>query len=174
VVSACPRARSEDLLIEQLGNELLVYDERRDMATRMNHTAAVVWRNSDGRRTIADLVELLRAEVGEVADEDLVMITLDYLEEQDLLESGYDSRELAAIRLSRRRFIERAGLAGTAAIVLPVVQSIVAPTPAAAASPPGGSQGSQGPQGVQGMQGPQGVQGIQGVQGLLGSQGPQG
>ena len=157
MVAAFPLARSADLLIEELVNELLVYDERRDVATRMNHTAAVVWRNCDGRHTIGDLAELLREEVGDVADQDLVLITLDYLEEQELLEAGYESRELAAIRLSRRRFIQRAGATGAAAAVLPIVQSIVAPTPAAAASP-----GTQGAQGVQGAQGPQGLIGPQG------------
>ena len=41
-------------------------------------------------------------------------------------------------RLSRRRFIRRVGVVGTAALALPVVQSIVAPTPAAAQSSGGG------------------------------------
>jgi hypothetical protein len=79
-------------------------------------------------------VEVLRGEVGELADEDLVTITLDQLQEQGLLESGYQARETSVIRFSRRRFIRRAGVVGAAALSLPVVQSIVAPTPALAQS----------------------------------------
>jgi hypothetical protein len=168
-----PLARTAELLTEAVGDELLIYDERRGVASRLNRTAALVWSSADGMRTVADLSEVLRDELGEVADEDLVMVTLDYLEEQGLLESGYEPRALAAIRLSRRRFISRAGAAGAAAVALPVVQSIVAPAPAAAQSPPG-TQGPQGPQGTQGPQGPQGTQGPQGPQGTQGPQGPQG
>jgi hypothetical protein len=133
-----PLVRTSDLLTEELDGELLVYDEQRDVACRLNRTAALVWRSSDGQRTLADLVEVLREEVGELADEDLVMVTLDHLEEHGLIESGYTRRDPNAARLSRRRFIRRVGVVGTAALALPVVQSIVAPTPAAAQSGGGG------------------------------------
>jgi hypothetical protein len=154
-----PLARTADLLTQPVGDELLIYDERRHVASRLNRTAALVWSSADGKRTVADLSDVLRDELGEIADEDLVMVTLDYLEEQGLIESGYEPRALAAIRLSRRRFITHAGVAGAVAVALPVVDSIVAPTPAAAQSNPG-TQGPQGPQGTQGTQGPQGPQGL--------------
>jgi hypothetical protein len=125
-------------LTEQVHGELLVYDEQRDVACRLNRTAALIWQSADGERSVADLVGVLREELGDLADEDLVMVTLDRLEEQGLLESGYPRREPHAARLSRRRFIRRVGVVGTAALALPVVQSIVAPTPAAAQSNGGG------------------------------------
>lgn len=131
----CPVARSADLLTEELDEELLVYDEQRHVACRLNRTAALVWQNSNGERSVTDLVEVLREEVGELADEDLVMVTLDRLAEHGLLSSGYAPRERETARLSRRRFIRRVGVIGAAALALPVVQSIVAPVPAAAASP---------------------------------------
>jgi hypothetical protein len=114
-----------------MDGEVLVYDQRTDSAHRLNPTAAVVWRHLDGSRTISDLVEVLAAEVGDVADEDLVMVTLDELGQADLLED-HSQREAQEIRLSRRRFIRRVGVVGTAAPVLPIVRSIVAPTPASA------------------------------------------
>jgi hypothetical protein len=131
VAAIRPSARTEDLLTEEIDGELLIYDERWDTAFRLNRTAAIVWRSSDGERTVADLVEILREEIGTVADEDLVMVTLDHLEEQRLLESGYPQRDPDAATLSRRRFIHRAGVVGSAAVALPVIQGIVAPTPAA-------------------------------------------
>jgi coenzyme PQQ synthesis protein D (PqqD) len=147
-----PRARTEDLLIEELAGELLVYDERHDTAACLNRTAAVVWQNATGERTVGDLVAVLAAEIGDLADEDLVLVTLDYLAEQGLLESGYERRNTAATTVSRRRFIHRAGVVGTATMALPVVQGIVAPTPAAASSP--GPTGVSGPTG--GLSGPTG------------------
>jgi hypothetical protein len=80
------------------------------------------------------LIELLAEEVGELADEDLVMVTLDQLAEHALIESGYEVREANASRLSRRRFIRRVGAVSAAAMAIPLVQSIVAPTPAEAQS----------------------------------------
>jgi hypothetical protein len=77
-------------------------------------------------------VGVLADEVGEVADEDLVLVSLDYLAEHGLIESGYEEREASVSRLSRRRFIRRVGVVGTAAAALPLVQSLVAPVPAAA------------------------------------------
>lgn len=135
-----PRARRADLLTEEVEDELLVYDEKRDVACRLNRTAAVVWRGSDGTRSPAELVALLAAEpeIAALADEDLVMVTLDHLHAQGLIASGYEEREESEARLNRRRFIRKVGAVGAAAAALPVVQSIIAPAPAAALSGGGG------------------------------------
>jgi len=128
-----PRARQTDLVIEEAGDELLVYDEQRELAHRLNKTSAIVFRNCDGERSVADLVAIVAEQVDEVADEDLVMIALDNLAEAGLLED-FEQREPEETRTSRRRFIRRVGVVGSAALVLPVVHSIIAPTTASAAS----------------------------------------
>jgi DNA-binding transcriptional ArsR family regulator len=130
----CPRARHDDVLTTELGDELVVYDRRRDVGCSLNATAAAVWRLADGARSVAEIAAGLREQLGELADEDLVMVTLDRLEEQGLIESGYVRRDLEVTRLDRRRFIRGTGVVGAAALMLPVVQSVVAPAPAAAGS----------------------------------------
>lgn len=152
-----PLARSADLLTESMGDELLVYDERTDVVSALNRTAAIVWCGCDGLHTIAELVELLGEEIGDLADEDLVMLTLDSLDEQELFESGYRRREPDDASFSRRRFIRHAGVMGTATALLPVVASMVAPTPAAAAT-----EGPTGPTGPTGSPGPTGPTGLSG------------
>jgi hypothetical protein len=129
-----PCARTDGLLTEEIDGELLVYDEEQDVACRLNASAAIVWRGCNGERTIADLVEILSEELGELADEDLVMVALDELVEHGLLLSGYEQRDASAARLSRRRFFQRVGIAGAAAMAVPIVYSMAAPTPAAAQS----------------------------------------
>jgi hypothetical protein len=129
-----PKAREDELLIEELEDELLVYDQRDDTAHRLNRTAALVWRHADGTRDVPDLVGMLETELGDVADEDLVRIALDDLADRGLV-SGVPERPREDRRHSRRRFIRRVGTVGAAALVLPVVRSIVAPDPAAAQSP---------------------------------------
>lgn len=128
-----PLARNEGLLSEELDDELLVYDRERHTACRLNRTAALVWRHADGERSVAELVEVLRGEI-ELADEDLVLVTLDRLQEHGLIESGFSARDPGEARMSRRRFIRRVGVVGAAALALPVVQSVVAPSAAAAQS----------------------------------------
>jgi len=129
-----PLARTDEVVTEDVDDEVIVYDERTDVACRLNRTAALVWRKCDGKHTVEDLVRVLEADLGDIADEDLVLVTLDYLSEQRLLESGYARRDEASSQLSRRRLIQRAGAVGVAAAVLPMVFSVVAPTPAAAMS----------------------------------------
>jgi hypothetical protein len=121
-------------LTEEVDGELLVYDVERDLACRLNPSAALVWRSCDGSRTVPELVEILTAELGELADEDLVLIALDHLAEHGLIVSGYEQRDASAARLSRRRFFRRAGIAGAAAVAVPVVYSLSVPAAAAAAS----------------------------------------
>jgi len=129
-----PLARTVGLITEEVDGELLVYDDGRDIACRLNGSAALVWRSSDGKRTVEDLAEVLSEELGELADEDMVMVALDHLSEHGLIQSGYRPREATAARVTRRRFIRRVGVVGAASMAVPVVHSMVVPTPAAAQS----------------------------------------
>jgi hypothetical protein len=128
VASIRPRARTQGFLTEEVNDELRVYDEEHDAECRLNAGAALVWRNCDGERTVADLAEILR-------EEDLVMIALDDLLAHGLILSGYEKRPDSAARLSRRRFLRRVGIAGAAAMAVPIVYSTAVPTMAAAAQP---------------------------------------
>lgn len=128
-----PLARTDGLLTEEVDDDLLVYDERHDIAFRLNSTATLVWRSCDGTRTVADLLALVTGELGDLANEDMVLMALDDLLEHDLIVSGYEQREAEAVRLSRRRFFRSAGVAGAAAAAAPLVYSMVVPTSAAAA-----------------------------------------
>ena len=48
---ARPLGRTNGILSESVDGEVLVYDQTRDMAFRLNQTAALVWRSCDGERT---------------------------------------------------------------------------------------------------------------------------
>jgi hypothetical protein len=127
-----PLARTDGLLWETIDGELVVYDLESDVALQLNETAALVWRSCDGKRTTAQLVAILVEELGETADEDVVLMALDSLSENGLIASGYEERNSGAAALSRRRFFKRASVAGAAAIAAPIVYSLAVPTSAAA------------------------------------------
>ena len=139
-----PLARTDRLLTETLDGELLVYDLDGDLASHLNRTAALVWRNCDGRRTVEDLVTVVQAELGDTADEDVVLMALDSLSERGLITSGYEERDGQAVALSRRRFFRRVGVIGAMAVNAPVVYSAIIPPAAAAVSHGGGGGGGGG------------------------------
>ncbi len=128
--SLAPRARKEGLVIEELPDEVLVYDLRRDKAHCLNPMAALVWRHCDGETGMAEMVRLLQAELKTPVDEELVWFALDQLEKSFLLQERL-TRPLRS-RLSRRELVRRLGL--TAGITLPLITSILAPTVVEAAS----------------------------------------
>jgi hypothetical protein len=128
---SAPKARSEQLVIKELGDETLVYDEHSHEAHCLNRTAALVWRHCDGRTSAAKMAGLLSKEAGAPVSEQVVWLALGQLERSRLLEEP-PARPARAEQVSRRELMRRLGVA--AAFALPLVTSIVAPTPAEAQS----------------------------------------
>ena len=137
-VRAKPKARAEGLVVRELAEEVLVYDLDTHKAVCLNSTAAAVWRLCDGRRTAAEIRRTLEKSADGPVPEEIVWLALEQLGRDRLLDARVPRpAELAGI--SRRELMRRVGL--TAAVALPVIASIVAPTSADAASciPQGGA-----------------------------------
>jgi len=128
-----PDARQDDLLVQEVGDETIVYDQRRNHAHRLNRSAALVWRACNGQRTVPELAERLRPEFGAAASEDLVLLALDRLEKGHLL-TGPLELPADAGRVTRRAALRKLALVGGMTLLIPVVQNMVAPTPAMAMS----------------------------------------
>ena len=126
-----PEARKEGLVVQHLSDEVLVYDQQRHKAHCLNETAALVWMRCDGKTTVASMAQELSQQTGTRVGEEVVWLALDQLGKSRLLQ-GAATRGRAADGVSRREMMKRAGLA--AAIALPMVTSIVAPTAVQAAT----------------------------------------
>lgn len=126
-----PLARAEGLVVRELPEEVLVYDLDTHRAMCLNRTAALVWKSCDGRNDVAAIARALRAEFGTNAAEEVVWLALERLSRDHLLAERV-RRPASLAGLSRRDVIKKVGLA--AAVALPVVTAIVAPTTAEAAS----------------------------------------
>lgn len=131
-----PLARTEGLVVRELREEVLVYDLERHRAVCLNRTAAAVWRLCDGRRDADSLARRLGEELKTEAPREVVLFALEQLERERLL-AGTARRARrggtkAGAGVSRRELLKRAGVG--AALALPLVTSILAPTPAKAAS----------------------------------------
>jgi hypothetical protein len=125
VESIHPKARQDELLVEHVKDETVIYDGQRQEAHSLNRAASIVWQNSDGTRTIPQLAAVLGSEMGIEANEGIVEYALDRLASAHLLEDT---------SVSRRDLVRRMTFAGAAVVGLPVVLSIIAPTDAMAAS----------------------------------------
>lgn len=128
-----PHARHDRLVVQELGDETVIYDEQRNHIHRLNQTAALVWRHCDGQRTANDLAVAVQAELGSPVTEEMVWLALDRLEKEHLLQDPL-VRPVRTVQITRRQMLRKAALVGGATLLLPVVQSMVAPTPAMALS----------------------------------------
>ena len=127
-----PRARTEDLVIKALPDEVLVHDLARHRTHCLNRSAAAVWRLCNGQRTPAEIARALaQAPEGRWSDE-AVRLALDELGRAHLLTDVLTGHRDAG-GVTRRQTLQRLA---AAAVVVPTVATIVAPRAADAQSGP--------------------------------------
>ena len=126
-----PRKREQQLVIDELPDEVLVYDLDRHKAHCLNQTAALVWQHCDGKSTPSQIARRLTTKLRAPFNEDLVWLALRQLEKLHLLEQSI-SLPSAFLGMSRRQMVRNLGLA--AAVAVPLVTSIIAPTAAEAST----------------------------------------
>ena len=126
-----PLARKAGLVIQELPDEVLVYDLERDRAHCLNETAAFVWQRCDGRTSTVEIARSLGKKINAPVDETVVSFAIDQLGRNHLMATRPVAPQLMA-GMNRREMVRALGLA--AAVAVPVVASIVAPTPAQAST----------------------------------------
>ena len=122
------QARTEGLVIQEMSDEVLVYDLNTNKAHSLNQTAAFVWKQCDGKNSVTDIAALLEKEFHAPVQEDLVWLAIDQLGKDNLLEAKEITSPIAG--MSRREVVKRIGLASV--VALPIVASLIAPTTALA------------------------------------------
>ena len=127
-----PIARRARLLVRELAEEVVVYDEERHRAHCLNRTAAIVWKSCDGKTTVNGIAERVGERLSARVPDEVVWLALEQLAGFGLLASESPRRE-SANPISRRGMLRRLGVA--AAVSLPLVTSVVSPTAAEAQSP---------------------------------------
>jgi hypothetical protein len=125
-----PQARRDQLFVQDVGDDLVVYDQEGHLAHRLSRTAALVWRHCDGQHSVEDLAALLAKELNAPAAGELVWLGLTRLGEANLLQQPL----VQPARVSRRQVLRKLGRVAAAAILVPTITSIIAPTPAMAQS----------------------------------------
>lgn len=117
-----PLARSEGLIVEEVGDELLIYDTETKYGHCLSPAAASIWHRCDGVTTIDRLCAGESSLDRETVDRALAELALCELLEVAKPERGTTRRQLSS----------RAMKIGAAAVAAPLVLSVAAPTAMAA------------------------------------------
>ncbi len=122
-MSQNPIARKAGLVLQEMPDELLVYDLDTNKAHCLNQTSAFVWKACNGKNSVSDISRLFGTDVGNTVPEDLVWLAIDQLSQNNLLENKVFPKLNGQ---TRREVIKKIGLASV--IALPLVASLAAPS----------------------------------------------
>jgi len=123
----------DQLVVQELTDETLVYDLERNRAHCLNRSAAVIWKHCDGKTSIRDISLTVSRELGGKIDEGGVWFAISQFNKDHLLVQEFPlPAAVASSGMNRRRMIRTLGIA--AAVAVPLVTSIVAPTAVQAVS----------------------------------------
>lgn len=117
-----PMARQTGLVVQEMPDEVLVYDLDTNKAHCLNQSAAFIWSSCDGKNSVMDIVQQFESNGRGKVTEDFVWLAIDQLNENGLLENKVAPRFAGT---SRRQVLKTIGLASV--VALPVIASLVAP-----------------------------------------------
>ena len=118
-----PLARTNGLVVQEVPNEVLVFDMETNEAHCLNETAAMVWKHCDGETSVAKIAEILGNDKGSDVNNEVVWLAIDQLKEHKLLEKHVESKFAGR---SRREVLRKIGMASM--VALPIIASMAAPT----------------------------------------------
>src|SRR5690242_12747596 len=119
---------NQNVIVQDVFGELLVYDLQRDIVRRLNRVAAAIWKQCDGQKNVAEIARAVAPQFERQVDEQAVLLALHRFRRAQLL-AGPAPEMAPATKASRREWIKRIGIAA-----LPLVTSMAVPTSAQAAS----------------------------------------
>jgi len=118
-----PSARKTGLVVQDMPDEVLVYDLDSNKAHCLNKSAAFIWKSCDGNTSVSDIAQAFEAHSGDAVSEDFVWLAIDQLNTNSLLEKNITTKFKGQ---SRRDVIKKIGLASV--IAIPIVASLVTPS----------------------------------------------
>jgi Coenzyme PQQ synthesis protein D (PqqD) len=133
IIPENPKARAENLLIEDVSGELLILDVSTNRAHCLNESAAAIWRHCDGTRSVNSLASHLFPELAPADAQRLVSLGVERLRRRRLLETS--AAGAPKLDMTKRQLLKKVAILATAAgVAAPLVTSILTPTAAHAFS----------------------------------------
>lgn len=126
-----PVSRKDNIVVQEVDGELLIYDLAIDKAFCLNSTSRLVWQASDGNKSTAEIADFVSKKLNLPASEDLIWFALEQLKKENLIENG--SLETSPFKgMKRREVIRKVGLSSL--IALPLIMSLTTPIAVQSAS----------------------------------------
>jgi hypothetical protein len=119
-----PLARTNEIIVQEVDNECLVYDLNTNKALCLNTVSAEIWKRCDGISTVQEVSQIIGKQMKIKLDEDFIWLAIADLEKNKLL-AEKTNRPTEFENLSRRKVLFKYALP---TLMLPVIASIVAPT----------------------------------------------
>ncbi len=126
-----PHAKVERLVVQELSDEILIYNLETNKAFSLNQTTALVWQNCDGIKDVSQIAKEMGRKLKQNVPDELVLLAIDSLRKEGLI-AGSETDSPVFSASNRREMLKRVGYASM--IALPMISSLVAPTSASAAS----------------------------------------
>jgi len=120
-----PTAKFDNLVIQELSDEILIYNLENNKAFSLNETSKLVWQNCDGQKEVTQIASEVGKSLKQEIPADLVWLALDGLKNEGLVNFEGDEKSAFA-GFNRREVIKRVGLATM--VALPLIGSITAPS----------------------------------------------
>jgi hypothetical protein len=120
-----PLSRRDNIVIQELQDEILIYDLRKNKALCLNKTSAMIWQECDGTKSVAEISQTLGKKLKLNIPQDLVWLAVEQFKTDNLLNNS-QSVVTPFEGLTRREVIRKIGFASM--VMLPVISAIIAPT----------------------------------------------
>src|SRR5262249_41926159 len=119
-MSILPQARKNNIVVQELNNETLIYDLKTNKAYCLNHTSALIWNLCDGTNSVTEISHILSQKMNQLVNDDLVWLALDQLKSDNLLEQSNEFK-INYQGLTRREVIRKIGFASL--VTLPIISA---------------------------------------------------
>ena len=131
-----PIRKKDRLSAQQVGTEVVLFNEVTGKAICLNRMSAAVWEHCDGKMSVAAIAEATTAELKAPLTVELVQYALRELCQKGLLENDEAIAKLLGPMVSRRAMVQKLGKG--AAMLLPIVAAVAIPRKAHASRGGGG------------------------------------
>jgi len=120
-----PLNKKDFIVVEESPNEALLYDSAKNKLHVLTPVATTVWKSCDGKTSVSEITRKLKADLNNELGEDVTWLALEELGKNGLLENSVNIP---------RNSVSRRALIKTLAVSLPLVTTMIAPSPARAQS----------------------------------------
>lgn len=119
-----PISRSNNIILQEIADEVLIYDLEVNKAFCLNETSAMIWQECNGKQSVTEISQKLSRKLKTNISKEIVWLAISQFKTDGLLKND-DEIGTPFDGLTRREVVKKIGFASM--IALPTIASVVAP-----------------------------------------------